>query len=116
MKNITPEELKKRLHDDDTDEILIDVRGEGEYEGGHIESAQNIPLEDIEEAANRLKGIGNVYVTCGTGVRSQQACNELAARGVNVINVQGGIQAWEREGFKLFGDGTKRLPIIRQVR
>lgn len=115
MQNITPEELNKRLHDSDTDEVLLDVRSEGEYDGGHIEQAENIPLDDIEEAANRLKNIANVYVTCGSGVRSQQACNALAERGVNVVNVEGGVQAWEREGFGLVGTGKKRLPIIRQV-
>ncbi len=115
MKNITPEELDERLHDDDTDEVLIDVRTESEYKGDHIEGAKNIPLDDIEEAANHLKGIGNVYVTCGTGVRSQKACEELSARGINVINVRGGVQAWEKDGLKTVHDGKKKLPLIRQV-
>ncbi len=115
MKKITPEELNTRLHDDDKDEVLIDVRTEAEYKGDHIEGAKNIPLGDIEEAANHLKGIGNVYVTCGTGIRSKQACDELAARGVNVVNVSGGVQEWEKDGLKTVGSGRKRLPLIRQV-
>ena len=115
MKNVTPKELDKLLHDEDKDELLIDVRTKGEFKGGHIGEAENIPLDDIVEAANRLKGIGTVYVNCGSGVRSCQATDKLEKYGVNVVNVKGGLTAWLRDGFGITKEGKKVLPIIRQV-
>jgi len=115
MKNVTPKELDELLHDEDKDEILIDVRSKGEFKGGHIDEAKNIPLDDVVEAAERLKGIGTVYVNCGTGVRSCQATEELEKRGVNVVNVKGGLSAWLRDGFGVTKEGKGTIPIIRQV-
>ena len=115
MKNVTPKELDRLLHDEDKDELLIDVRTEGEFKGGHIEEAKNIPLDDIAEAADKLKGIGTVYVNCGSGVRSCQATEKLEQCGVNVVNVKGGLTAWLREGFGVTREGKKVIPIIRQV-
>ncbi len=115
MKNVTPEELNTLLHDEDKDELLIDVRSEGEFKSGHIKEAKNIPLDDIAEAADRLKGIGTVYVNCGSGVRSCQATEQLERCGVNVVNVKGGLSAWLREGFGVTKEGKGTIPIIRQV-
>lgn len=115
MKNITPKELDELLHDDDLDEVLIDVRTPAEYKGGHIEEAENSPLSEIEKAAKHLKGVGTVYVSCGTGARSKQACDALINKGVNVVNVQGGLTAWMKDGFGVVQTGRKVIPLIRQV-
>ncbi len=115
MKNVTPKELNTLLHDEDKDELLIDVRSKGEFKGGHIKEAKNIPLDDIAEAADRLKGIGTVYVNCGSGVRSCQATEQLERCGVNVVNVKGGLSAWLRDGFGVARDGKAVIPVIRQV-
>jgi rhodanese-related sulfurtransferase len=115
MKNVTPKELDTLLHDEDKDELLIDVRTKGEFKGGHIKEAKNIPLDDVAEAADKLKGIGTVYVNCGSGVRSCQATEKLEKCGVNVVNVKGGLTAWLRDGFGVTKEGKKVIPIIRQV-
>lgn len=115
LKNVTPKELDKLLNDADLDEILLDVRTPAEYKSGHIKGAKNKPLSDIEDIAEELKVVGTVYVNCGSGMRSKQACEILAAKGVNVVNVSGGITAWKRDGFDVEGSGRKVIPIIRQV-
>ena len=115
MKDVSPKELNTLLHDEDTDEVLVDVRSAGEFQGVHIEGAINIPVDEIKETANRLKKYGSVYVTCGSGVRSQQACRELEAQGVPVVNLKGGLSAWQHEGLRVIGSNAQRLPIIRQV-
>ncbi len=119
LSNVTPKELDDLLHDDDLDEVLLDVRTPAEYKGGHIKEAENEPLAEIEKAAKHLKGIGTVYVSCGTGNRSRQACEVLSEAGVNVVNVQGGLSAWMRDGLDVVSHsgalGRKVIPIIRQV-
>ncbi len=115
MKSVSIDELDKLLHDDDHDEVLLDVRTPAEYKGGHIKEAQNDPLSEIEQAAKHLKDIGTVYVSCGTGNRSRQACEILSTHGINVVNVEGGLGAWVKEGKAVESTGKKVIPIIRQV-
>ncbi len=115
FKNVTPDELDELLHDEDKDEVLIDVRTPAEYESGHIKEAENKPLANIKNASEYLKEIGTVYVNCGSGMRSKQACEILASEGVNVVNIKGGLTAWMKDGFGVEGGGRKAIPIMRQV-
>jgi len=115
MDNVKPKELNKLLSDEDKNEVLIDVREPFEYRSAHIAMSENIPLGKVAEAADRLKHYGSVYVTCGTGMRSREACDKLLSMGVNVVNLEGGLTAWQREGFSVIGSGKGRIPIIRQV-
>ena len=114
MKTIEPKKLNELLHDDDHDEILVDVREPAEYRDVSIPEAENIPVGDIANAAERLKKFGTVYVNCGSGVRSKKACDILEAQGVHVVNLAGGLTAWQHSGLAVRGNGN-RLPIIRQV-
>lgn len=115
MKSIKPLELKKRLTDGDIDELLIDVREPFEFKAKHIDGSKNIPLDKIEESIDKLIGIKTVYVHCRSGERSKSACGILGGAGVNTVNIDGGILAWEREGFRVTGSGRNVIPIIRQV-
>ncbi len=115
MQSVSPKELKSRLTDEDTDEILIDVREPGEYRGMRIPEAKNVPLTSIEAAADKLKDVGTVYVHCASGARSSQACAILEAAGVNVVNLEGGLSAWQEAGFTVTHTGKQVIPIIRQV-
>lgn len=115
MEQVNPKELNARLHDNDHDEILIDVREPVEYKDGRIPEAENMPLEDLADHVAELRKYATVYVTCGSGVRSKKACEVLEARGLkHIVNVSGGFTAWRRAGFKTLGSGA-RIPIIQQV-
>jgi len=66
---------------------LIDVRGPDEYAKGHLESAVNIPLQDIESQSEMLKD-RNLLLYCASGARSQIARQKLLDQGlVNVFNL-----------------------------
>lgn len=115
MQSISAEELKKRLSDGDIDEVLVDVREPFEFKTKHIAEAKNIPLDTIENHIDTLKSIKTVYVQCQSGGRSTHACQILNDAGVNVVNIQGGISAWESAGFEVVKVGRQVIPIIRQV-
>lgn len=115
MKTINVHELKERLSDGDLDEILLDVREKFEFKGMHIAGSKNIPLDKLDSAIERLKGIGTVYVHCQSGGRSSGACQVLQDAGVNSVNIEGGISAWEKAGFDVVRSGRHVIPIIRQV-
>ena len=114
MENIEPKKLNELLHDEDHNEVLIDVREPSEFRNVAIPEAENIPVGEIANAADRLKQFGTVYVNCGSGVRSKKACEILEAQGVHVVNLDGGLTAWQHSGLAVRGNGN-RLPIIRQV-
>ena len=76
---------------------MLDVRESHERAICAIRPSTHIPLADVladpSAAAKRLPE-GPVYVYCLGGVRSMQAAKALAAEGVEVINVAGGLKQW----------------------
>jgi rhodanese-related sulfurtransferase len=109
---ITPRELEA-LHSEGRSIELIDVRSPAEFREIHVAYARNVPLGDLNP-----DGLDedSVYVMCRTGNRAKTACERLkrAGRG-EVINVEGGIDAWERAGLPVVR-GRKALSLERQVR
>lgn len=87
--SISTNELAGKL---DKDLILLDVRTPGEYQGGHIAVAKNVPLNKI--ADYRQKQEQPIYVICQSGMRSKQAARILKQKGYQVINVTGGMNRW----------------------
>lgn len=75
--------------------ILIDVRNPHEWEAGHVEGAQNIPLGELQTRLTELPQDQPVAVYCQTGVRSAVAASILRANGFDTIDVDGGYTAWE---------------------
>ena len=57
---------------------LVDVRTPGEYAGGHIPGAVNVPLQQIGAIASEVPDKGTpLFVYCMSGARSQQAVGAL---------------------------------------
>ena len=83
------------------DVYLIDVRTPDEYATGHIEGAHNIDVNNddfMEVAAKTLPKDKKIAVYCGTGKRSAKASGELASAGYEIINLDGGLNAWTAAG------------------
>jgi hydroxyacylglutathione hydrolase len=79
---------------------LIDVRGQGEWDAGHIEGARHHFLGRL---AKTLKNVGKdepIVVQCQSGARSAIAASLLLSLGfTQVTNLQGGYQAWQAAGL-----------------
>jgi len=102
MNSISVQELQTILKatNADGEVLVIDVRSPDEYQDIHIENVRNIPLDELENRMDELRGHKNVYIHCGTGGRSAEACSFLQGLDVpNVFNVDGGIEAWEEAGL-----------------
>ncbi len=82
---------------------LIDVREPHEFVGelGHVPSATLVPLATVPaQAAAWDKGL-EYLVICKSGGRSGQAAQALAQAGFRkVMNVVGGMLAWNQAGLK----------------
>lgn len=78
--------------------IVIDVRTAGEYAGGHIPGAINIPYDVIAEriAETTADTSASIVVYCRSGRRSGIALATLAQMGyTNVVN-EGGYEAYKK--------------------
>ena len=74
---------------------VLDVREVEEFETLHLEGAQNLPLSQLADTYDQLDKDLLHYVICKSGMRSARACQFLAEQGYDVINVQGGMTAFE---------------------
>lgn len=74
---------------------VLDVREVEEFEALHLEGARNLPLSQLADTYDQLDKSQSYYVICKSGMRSARACQFLAERGYEVINVQGGMDALE---------------------
>ena len=76
---------------------VLDVRREGEWQAGHIAGADWAPLDYFQSALPDVDRNAPLAVHCKSGYRSMIACSLLQRAGYrNVINVQGGFDAWQQ--------------------
>lgn len=96
--SITAEEAKN-IMDNESGYVILDVRTEDEFGGGHVPGAIVIPYDDIEnQAAEKLPDKdGLILVYCRSGRRSKIGAEALAEMGYTNIKEFGGITDWEYE-------------------
>jgi glyoxylase-like metal-dependent hydrolase (beta-lactamase superfamily II)/rhodanese-related sulfurtransferase len=86
------EEMKKKELN------ILDVRKESEYKSEHILSAENAPLDFINESMLKVSKDKTYYVHCAGGYRSMIFASILKARGYdNLIDVKGGFSAIKQQ-------------------
>jgi rhodanese-related sulfurtransferase len=97
---------------------LIDVRTPAEFQAAHIECARNVPLTTLDPhkvMSGRDKQLP-LYVICQAGSRGANACQKFLEAGYeNVVNVQGGTQAWIASDLPVVR-GRHAISLERQVR
>ncbi|MCC7206927.1 MAG: rhodanese-like domain-containing protein [Anaerolineae bacterium] len=87
------------LIDADQPPFLLDVRERHEFAAGHIPGAQLIPLGELEKRLNELPTDQPILCICRSGSRSGAAANLLARRGLQTINLTGGMIGWAGAGL-----------------
>jgi len=80
------------------DLVVLDVREQHEWNGGHIDGAIHIPLGELQARVGELDPTVHTLVVCHMGGRSARAAGWLHAQGHDVANVAGGMEAWESAG------------------
>ena len=95
---ISQDEAKTMM---DTQEVIIlDVREQHEYDGGHIVHAVLLPVNSIDEdtaSAVIPSKDSVVLVYCRSGNRSKTASQKLAELGYARVYEFGGINTWPYE-------------------
>ncbi|GGV12541.1 transporter [Streptomyces filipinensis] len=115
---LDPHQARSRIHE----LTVVDVRTPGEYAGGHLPGALNIPLDQLDRALPDLRTAaenGDILVVCASGTRSETACRVLAEHGITTATLGGGTSAWAAQGHDLHrseGTTTATWSMERQVR
>jgi glyoxylase-like metal-dependent hydrolase (beta-lactamase superfamily II)/rhodanese-related sulfurtransferase len=92
IERITADEFASRV--DVAKDIVVDVRRESEYEAEHVENANNIPLDFINDNISSFPKEDHFFIHCAGGYRSMIASSILKARGWdNFTEVEGGFAA-----------------------
>ncbi|WP_428306793.1 rhodanese-like domain-containing protein [Lacipirellula sp.] len=115
--NLPPAEVEQRRRAGQP-VAIVDVRTPAEFRGVHAEGAQNIPIDELASRTDDLRqsaAAGPLYLICQGGGRSRRACEQLAAKGFAVVNVDGGTNAWVAAGLPVVR-GKSTISLERQVR
>ena len=79
---------------------VVDVRGAGEWEAGHLPNVPLVPLGHLARRIDELPRDRPLVVHCQSGARSSIAVSLLQTRGfTNAINLAGGFAAWANAGY-----------------
>ena len=107
---IEASELKRRL-DRGEAVTVVDVRGPDEFVGplGHIATARNIPVAELEGRLAELAGLerGPIVLVCRTDTRSAAAARTLCEAGFTEVHVlRRGMEQWNEAGLPVQGAGV----------
>ncbi|MGW3445153.1 rhodanese-like domain-containing protein [Streptomyces sp. NPDC001076] len=105
MARLTPAEARERT---DADAVLLDVREAAEWAAGHAPRAVHAPLSGLAAGAPLPPGAADrpLVVICHSGRRSREAAALLTARGLDAVDVVGGMTAWCAAGLAVTAEGT----------
>lgn len=86
---------------------LIDVREPNELVGplGYIHGVDNVPMGTVLAVAGDWDKAEPIVVICRSGGRSSRVAAELASAGfTEVMNLRGGMLAWNQAGLPTAAD------------
>lgn len=101
-KVITPAMATQMINQQDA--LILDIRPDNEYVGGHIVNSTHIPLSYLNDRLSEIDKYKNkpVIAVCRSGHRSSAACATLKKAGFeSVYNLSGGVLAWENANLPL---------------
>jgi rhodanese-related sulfurtransferase len=87
--------------------ILVDVRTSAEWKAGHVKGARHMPLTKLAAGIATLPSDRPIILACRSGHRSARATAMVRARGLQGINLVGGLAGWARAGGELVASGGR---------
>ncbi len=100
IEEIAPEKAVQLINQQDA--MVIDVREQQEWSGGHLPGARHIPLGDLQKYLKDMEQHHDRHVICqcASGMRSARAAATLRKAGFErVYSLRGGIHAWKDAGL-----------------
>ena len=91
---------------------LLDVREDDEWQAGHIEGAQHIPLGELGDRLSELPSGKTIVAVCRSGSRSGSAVRGLRQLGHSAENLDGGVIAWTQAGLPLVDAAGRKGHVL----
>lgn len=103
---VDSDELLKRLESGDA--VILDVRPEPEYAGGHLPGAIHIPLEELPDRLAELPRNREIVAYCRGHycVLAHDAVRLLNARGLRARRATDGVLEWRLAGLPIETDAA----------
>ncbi len=101
-KAVTPAQLTDLINRENA--LVVDLRGQGEFEKGHILGAKHMLPSQVDPAGKLLaKAVESpVVLVCAAGITAGPVAGRLAKAGFKKVSVlDGGIGAWQAAGLPL---------------
>ncbi|SFD23694.1 rhodanese-like domain-containing protein [Streptomyces aidingensis] len=95
--------------------LLLDVREADEWAAGHAPAAVHIPMSELLARIEELTGLAQgrtVHVICKVGGRSAQVTGALLQRGLDAVNVDGGMVAWQARGLPMTAESADPAVVL----
>lgn len=100
LPTIAVDEAARRLREDPAGPLLIDVREASEFAEVRAPGAVLVPTSAFMTRVGELPDDRPLLVICHVGGRSAAVAGYLVRAGrMDVVNVAGGMEAWERAGL-----------------
>jgi len=93
-----------KITQNDTQNIIIDVRTFPEFQAGHIKNAKLIDVSktDFIKKISKLEKEKRYFIYCRSGHRSKKAFEIMKQQGFKTVyNLKYGINDWNRNNFPL---------------
>ena len=75
---------------------IIDIRDSYLFNNGNIPTSKNVPVNFLLfNPDNYMNKDTTYYIYCMYGIQSTKACQQLALKGYNVVNVTGGYNSYK---------------------
>ena len=99
---ITGDELKAALPDKATHFFVVDLGKKDEYAQGHIPTAVNIPLDELENRRHEIPVGAKTVLYDENGMGAFQGAVRLFDAGVlNIYTLSDGFDAWKKKGYEV---------------
>lgn len=85
------------------DAFILDVREPDEWTVGHVEGSLHIPMGQVPARVDEVPQDRRVVVVCRSGGRSARVTGYLRELGYDVVNLEGGLAAWQTANRALTG-------------
>ena len=86
-------------------ELILDVRTQGEWNAGHVKSATHIPVNEVEKKIQHIKKLVNnnmnqpIKIYCAVGGRAGQAKEILEQHGFKNVTNAGGLKDMKKLNY-----------------